>query len=110
MQSLKSTALEPTRAELAGLTRWRAALRILPVYGLPLLAVVLAVIFSIMFPDTYPTALNVRSILSDKGIIALLSLSAMVPMMAGRIDLTVGFGIVMWHIMAIAMKIGRAHV
>jgi len=105
MQSLKSAALEPTRAELAGLSRSRAALRMLPVYGLPLLAVALAVFFSILFPDTYPTALNFRSILSDKGIIALLSLSAMVPMMAGRIDLTVGFGIVMWHIMAIALQV-----
>jgi len=105
MQSLKSTALEPTSAELAGLTRWRAALRILPVYGLPILAVVLAVFFSILLPDTFPTALNFRSILSDKGIIALLSLAAMVPMMAGRIDLTIGFGIVMWHIMAIALQV-----
>ena len=29
----------------------------------------------------------------------------MVPMMAGRIDLTVGFGIVMWHILAIGLQV-----
>jgi ribose transport system permease protein len=105
MQSLKSTALEPTRSELAGLTRWRAAARILPVYGLPILALALAVFFSILLPDSFPTALNVRSILSDKGIIVMLSLGAMLPMMAGRIDLTIGFGIVMWHILAISLQV-----
>ena len=105
MQSLKSTALEPTRPELAGLTRWRAAGRILPVYGLPILTLALAIFFSILLPDSFPTALNIRSILSDKGIIVLLSLGAMLPMMAGRIDLTIGFGIVMWHILAISLQV-----
>jgi ribose transport system permease protein len=105
MQSLKSNALEPTRAELAGLSRWQAAARILPIYGLPLLTVALAVFFSVLLPDSFPTALNIRSILSDKGIIALLSLGAMLPMMAGRIDLTIGFGIVLWHILAISLQV-----
>ena len=105
MQSLKSNALEPTRSELAGLTRLQTAVRLLPIYGLPILALLLAVFFSILLPDSFPTELNVRSILSDKGIIALLSLGAMLPMMAGRIDLTIGFGIVLWHILAISLQV-----
>ena len=105
MQSIKSNALEPTRPELAGLTRWQAIGRILPVYGLPILTLLLIIFFSILLPDTFPTALNVRSILSDKAIIAMLSLAATLPMMAGRIDLTVGFGIVMWHILAISLQV-----
>jgi ribose transport system permease protein len=105
MQSLKSNALEPTRSELVGLTRWQTAVRLLPIYGLPILALLLAVFFSILLPDSFPTELNVRSILSDKGIIALLSLGAMLPMMAGRIDLTIGFGIVLWHILAISLQV-----
>jgi len=48
--------------------------------------------------------LNVRSIVSDKAIIALLSLAAMIPMASGRIDLTVGYGIVLWHILAISLQ------
>ena len=48
--------------------------------------------------------LNLRSILADKAIIALLSLAAMIPMMAGQIDLTVGYGIVLWHILAISLQ------
>src|SRR3978361_507478 len=105
MQSLKSSALEPTRPELAGLTRWQPPLRVLPGYGLPILTLVLAVFFSILLPDSFPTALNIRSILSDKGIIAMLSLGSMLPMMAGRSGLTIGFGIVMWHILAISLQV-----
>ena len=105
MPSLNSNALEPTRPELAGLTRGQAILRVLPIYGLPILTVLLVVFFSLLLPESFPTAVNARSILSDKAIIALLSLAAMVPMMAGRIDLTVGFGIVMWHILAITLQV-----
>src|SRR5258705_6268963 len=105
MQSLKSNALEPTRSELATLSRGRTIVRMLPIYGLPILTVVLIAFFSLILPDSFPTAINARSILSDKSIIALLALAAMVPMMAGRIDLTIGFGIVMWHILAISLQV-----
>src|SRR5207247_8711068 len=105
MQSLKSNALEPTRSELAAMSRGQAIVRLLPFYGLPLLTLVLIAFFSILLPQSFPTAINARSILSDKGIIALLSLAAMIPMMAGRIDLTIGFGIVMWHILAITLQV-----
>ena len=58
-----------------------------------------------LLPDTFPTWLNARSILADKSIVAMLALAATLPMMAGRIDLTVGFGIVMWHILAISLQV-----
>ncbi len=105
MQSLQSNALEPTRAELAGLGRGERIRRLVPVYGLPLLTVALIVLFSILLPDTFPTALNARSIANDKAVIALLSLAATLPMIAGRIDLTVGYGIVLWHLLAISMQV-----
>ena len=105
MQSIKSNALEPTRSELAGLPRWRQIVRVLPVYGLPIITLFLIIFFSLLLPQTFPTYLNFRSILADKAIIALLSLAATMPMMAGRIDLTVGFGIVMWHILAIGLQV-----
>ncbi len=105
MQSIKSNALEPTRPELASLSTGQAILRLIPVYGLPILTVLLIVLFSILLPDTFPTWLNFRSILADKSIVALLALAATLPMMAGRIDLTVGFGIVMWHILAISLQV-----
>ncbi len=104
MQSLESSALEPTRAELEGQSRGRKILRLLPVYGLVILTVFLIILFSILLPNTFPTMLNLRAIVSDKAIIALLSLGAMIPMAAGRIDLTVGYGIVLWHILAISLQ------
>ncbi|KAJ54624.1 ABC transporter permease [Actibacterium mucosum KCTC 23349] len=104
MQSLESNALEPTKAELKGLTLGQRLARFLPVYGLVILTVLLIILFSILLPKTFPTVLNLRAIISDKAIIALLSLGAMIPMAAGRIDLTVGYGIVLWHILAISLQ------
>ena len=104
MQSLESSALEPTKADLKGVPFSKRVMRFLPVYGLVILTVFLIGLFSVLLPNTFPTMLNLRSIVSDKAIIALLSLGAMIPMAAGRIDLTVGYGIVLWHILAISLQ------
>jgi ribose transport system permease protein len=104
MNSIQSNALEPTRSELKGLSLAQKLGRLLPVYGLVILAVFLAVLFSVLLPNTFPTLLNLRSIVSDKAIILILSLGVMIPMSAGRIDLTVGYGIVLWHILAISLQ------
>ncbi|MEO1312414.1 MAG: ABC transporter permease [Pseudomonadota bacterium] len=104
MQSIESDALEPTKDELAPLSPLQKIIRLAPVYGLVILMFGLILLFSILLPDTFPTQLNLRAIISDKSIIALLSLAAMIPMVAGRIDLTVGYGIVLWHILAISLQ------
>lgn len=80
-------------------------IRLAPVYGLVILTAFLIILFSLLLPNTFPTVLNLRAILSDKSIIAMLSLAAMIPMVAGRIDLTVGYGIVLWHILAISLQV-----
>jgi ribose transport system permease protein len=105
MNSIQSDALEPTRDELVELTTAQKLVRLAPVYGLVILTIFLIILFSLLLPNTFPTVLNVRAILSDKSIIALLSLAAMIPMVAGRIDLTVGYGIVLWHILAISLQV-----
>lgn len=104
MPGIESNAIEPTEDELKGLSTPRKLLRLAPTYGLVILMFGLVILFSVLLPDTFPTVLNVRAILSDKAIIALLSLAAMVPMAAGRIDLTVGYGIVLWHVLAISLQ------
>ena len=104
MNSIRSNALEPTRAELRGLGAGQTVLRLLPVYGLPIITALLILLFSVILPDTFPTLLNLRSIISDKAIIALLALAAMIPMASGKIDLTVGYAIVLWHILAISLQ------
>jgi ribose transport system permease protein len=103
--SVKSNALEPTRAELARLSPAERVGRLVPVYGLVILAVLLALFFSVLLPSTFPTLLNLRSIVADKSIIAILSLAVMIPMVTGKIDLTVGYGIVLWHILAISLQV-----
>jgi len=102
--STRSDALEPTRAELKNASFATRLTRLLPVYGLPILTVLLIALFSIILPDTFPTVLNLRSIIADKAIIALLSLAAMIPMASGKIDLTVGYGIVLYHILTISLQ------
>lgn len=104
MPGIESNAVEPTKDELRGLSPVAKALRLAPTYGLVILMLGLVLLFSILLPNTFPTVLNLRSILSDKAIIALLALAAMIPMVAGRIDLTVGYGIVLWHILAISLQ------
>src|SRR5579871_99698 len=102
--SIRSDALEPTAGELKRLPLSHRLMRLLPVYGLPILTVLLIAFFSLILPETFPTLLNLRSIVADKAIIALLSLAAIIPMASGKIDLTVGYGIVLWHILAISLQ------
>lgn len=103
--SLRSDALEPTRSELAGASTAEKIRRYLPVYGLPIITVLLIIFFSAIFPDTFPTLANASALIDNKGIIALLALAALSPMAAGKIDLTVGFGIVLWHILVIGLQL-----
>lgn len=104
--SIKSTALEPDHNDKNSANEglFSHVGRYLPVYGLPILTLLLIMFFSVLLPDTFPTMLNLRSILSDKSIIAILALAAMVPMLTGKMDLTVGYGIVLWHILAISLQ------
>jgi ribose transport system permease protein len=103
--SLRSDALEPTRAELAGLSLGERLRRYIPVYGLPIVVVLLTILFSALFPDTFPTLANANALIDNKAIIALLSLAVLAPMAAGKIDLTIGFGIVLWHILVISLQL-----
>ena len=103
--SIQSTALEPDASlDGAATTTAQRLLRAVPSYGLVVLMVLLALLFAVLLPDTFPTLFNLRAILSDKSIIALLALAAMIPMITGKIDLTVGYGIVLWHILAISLQ------
>ena len=79
MPGIQSNAVEPTKDELRGLSPGRKLVRLAPTYGLVILMFGLILLFSILLPTTFPTMLNVRAILSDKAIIALLSLAAMIP-------------------------------
>ncbi|CAA9273173.1 MAG: Ribose ABC transport system, permease protein RbsC [uncultured Arthrobacter sp.] len=62
-------------------------------YKYALVAVLLAVIglFSTVNPDVFPTFANAQTIASTQSTIALLALAAMLPLIVGHIDISIGF-------------------
>ncbi len=79
--------------------------RFLSTYGLLLLLVALVVLFSLLLPTTFPTEYNIRATLSDKAIIALLALAEMVPVATNCFDLSIGYGVGLYHILAVGFLI-----
>jgi ribose transport system permease protein len=61
--SIKSDALEPTRGELKNASGAERLRRRLPVYGLPILTVLLIILFSLLLPQTFPTMLTSPSVM-----------------------------------------------
>jgi ribose transport system permease protein len=72
-------------------------------YGLLVLAVLLFLVFSFTLPDTFPTLDNVSSILSNQSIPAILALGAMIPIVTGKFDLSIGYGLGLAHVMAMQL-------
>ena len=69
-------------------------------YGLLVLTVVVFALFALLMPSTFPTATNLRAILTNQSIPAMLALAATIPIVTGRFDLSIGFGIGLWHVVA----------
>jgi ribose transport system permease protein len=81
-----------------------AVTRLISVWGLLILLVLLIIGFSILKPDTFPTAFNFRSILSNKSIQALLALAVLIPMTANHFDLSSGFMLGIAQVLAIGLQ------
>jgi ribose transport system permease protein len=60
-------------------------------YSLVVVFFALILIFSLAKPDTFFTAENARAIGSTQAVVAILALAAMVPLISGQFDLSVGF-------------------
>lgn len=101
--SVKSTALEE-RVSLSrdGFGPWVA--QILTRYSLLFLSILLIILFSAT-TKSFASMLTVQAILSSKSKIALLALAATVSMIVGKMDLNVGFGVVLWHILVITFQV-----
>ncbi|GAA3818654.1 ABC transporter permease [Streptomyces phyllanthi] len=76
-------------------------------YGLLTLAVLLFLVFSLALPDTFPTLDNASSILSNQSIPAMLALGAMIPIVTGRFDLSVGYGLGLAHVLAMQLIVNN---
>ena len=74
-------------------------------FGLPVLAVMIFVLFSLLLPDTYPTASNLQAILSNQSIPALLALGAMIPIVTAKFDLSMGYALGLAHVSVMYMLV-----
>lgn len=78
-------------------------------FGLPILAVLLFLLFSLKLPDTYPTASNLQSIISYQAIPALLALGAMIPIVTAKFDLSMGYALGLTHVCVMWMLANTDH-
>lgn len=60
-------------------------------YGLVLVFAAVLILFSLLKSSTYPTLSNFQSIGSTQGVVALLALAAMLPLVVGQFDVSIGF-------------------
>ena len=74
------------------------------VWGLLVLLVLLIVFFSVLKPETFPTYFNMRSIINNKAISALLALAVFLPMTANHFDLSAGFLLGIAQVLVIGLQ------
>ncbi|UFR06250.1 ABC transporter permease [Streptomyces sp. Go40/10] len=76
-------------------------------YGLPALTVLLFLLFSLLLPRTFPTRDTVHALLSSQSIPAVLALAAMVPIVTGAFDLSLGYGLGLAHVMVMQLVVNE---
>ena len=96
--SLKSTALEPPK----GAPWYR---KLYTVYGMVVLTVLLFAIFAVAAPTTFATLLNFQLLASSKSVLLILALAVTLPMVAGKIDLSIGYGVGLWQVMSLLWQL-----
>lgn len=96
--SVQSTALEPGKG-----APWHAKLT--SNYGMVILTVALFLFFAILRPDTFASLLNFQLLASSKSVLFILALAVTIPMIAGKIDLSIGYGVGLWQVMALAWQL-----
>ncbi|MDP5255428.1 MULTISPECIES: ABC transporter permease [unclassified Vibrio] len=99
--NIKSTALETELHFSMGMGNFitQVAMR----YGLLILTLALIVLFGLT-TDTFFSMLTLQAILSEKSVVAILALAAMVTMITGKMNLNVGFGVTFWHVFVITLQ------
>jgi ribose transport system permease protein len=65
-------------------------LELLQRYGLAILWALLILVFSFELPDSFPTALNFRNIVGNQSVLGIVSIAAILPLIGGQFDLSVG--------------------
>lgn len=96
--SVKSTALEPKPGS-------SFFTRLTSTYGMVILTVALFVLFVILRPETFASLLNFQLLTSSKSVLLILAIAVTIPMIAGKIDLSIGYGVGLWQVMALSWQI-----
>ena len=96
--STKSTALEPPKG-----SPWYR--KVFTTYGMVLLTLVLFVLFAIARPSSFATLLNFQLLASGNSVLLILALAVTLPMVAGKIDLSIGYGVGLWQVMALVWQL-----
>ena len=78
--------------------------RLVSTWGLLLLLGLLLVVFSVLAPNTFPTAFTFTSLANNRSIYAMAALAVMVPMTANHFDLSVASMIGLAQILAIGLQ------
>ena len=90
-----STTSEAAPAELAPRTPAgaRGIMFAVQRYGLALLLAMVVVGFSLMMPESFATVLNFRNITANQSVLAIVTLAAIIPLIGGHFDLSIGAGL-----------------
>lgn len=70
--------------------RRRRALGVLERYSLLALLFITIGVFSFLEPDLFPTGANFRATMASQAVLAVAALAAMIPLLAGQFDLSIG--------------------
>src|SRR5260221_9399533 len=81
-----------------------AITRAISIWGLLVLLILLLIVFSLLRPDTFPTLFNIKSILNNKSVQALVALAVFIPMTANHFDLSAGFNLGISQVLAIGLQ------
>lgn len=93
----RAEASRSRRAEGAG---WRLFNR----YGLVFAFIALAILFSLLKPDAFPTTRNLQTILTQNASLTLMSLGVMLPLIVNRFDLSPGYMATLAGLLAVGFQ------
>jgi ribose transport system permease protein len=85
----------------------RNAFAYLSKLGVPIFTLLLIILFSAMNPDTFPTLPNAQVVAASNSLALVLALGALVPLVAGEFDLSIGFTLELTAVMS-AVLLGQA--
>ncbi|MCU1584766.1 MAG: transporter permease [Microbacteriaceae bacterium] len=88
LKSLLQSVLKPASARGS---RSSGLMRLLGNYGTIFALVIMIVVFTIVEPSTFPTLGNIRNVLTDMSLAAIVAAGVTLPLVAGDFDLSVGY-------------------